>query len=157
MPNRADHSVKTSRRDRPSGLKTWAIALGTFGALIGALTVIFAGGPTGLVFGALVLTIIIILQTFLRLAPSEDLQQGANRAIATSMKDISNGHENAPFLILEVSPFGRVRTILGQRALLPGIRVGANVSQVLDGVQHLSVMQYPASDGMWVLPAIGGA
>ena len=153
MPNRADHSVKTSRRDRPSGLKTWAIAMGTFGAVIGALAVMFAGGPTGLVFGALVLTIIIILQTFLRLAPSDDHKHGGNRAIATPMNDISNGREHAPFLILDVSPLGRVRTMLGQRALLPGIRAGANVSQVLDGIQHISVMQYPASDGTWILLA----
>ncbi|MEM9570342.1 MAG: HAMP domain-containing sensor histidine kinase [Pseudomonadota bacterium] len=151
MPNRADHSVKTSRRDRPSDLKTWAIAIGTFGALIGALAVMFAGGPTGLVFGAFVLTTIIISQTFLRLSPNTDQNPGANPAIVGALRDVPIEFEKAPFLILDVSPVGRVRTILGQKTLLPGIRTGVNVSQALEGAQDVSVMQYPAANGSWVM------
>lgn len=151
MPNRADHSVKTSRRDRPSDLKTWAIAMGTFGALIGALAVMFAGGPTGLVLGAIVLTTIIILQTFLRLSPYADQNQGANPAIVGALRDVPIEFEKAPFLILDVSPVGRVRTILGRKTLLPGIRTGVNVREALEGAQNVSVMQYPAVNGSWVM------
>ena len=151
MPNRADHSVKTSRPDRAASLKTWGMAFGTIGALIGALTVMFSGGLTGQVFGAVVLTILIILQTFLKLTPSSSRTLDSKPDEFAPVDDGSIMAIDAPFLVLRLSPLGRVQTILGQQALVPGIQVGTDVDSELAQVTGVRVIRIPRIDGSWIV------
>ncbi|MEM7328210.1 MAG: HAMP domain-containing sensor histidine kinase [Pseudomonadota bacterium] len=157
MPNRADHSVKTPRRDRGTSIKSSAIITGTIGAVIGALAVIVAGGPAGILFGSALLTTIIILQIFLRL-PSQEMQAVAPAGLSYERFDqIKTDRLNdAPVLIMDVSAQGRIRSIMGSDSLLPGIRLGADADALLDAATDVSISRVPASGGDWVIVAPGG-
>ncbi|MEO1187491.1 MAG: HAMP domain-containing sensor histidine kinase [Pseudomonadota bacterium] len=160
MPNRADHSVKTPRWDRPTAIKNWAVIGGVAVAVIGALAVMATGGSTGTLFGAGLLTTIIFLQIFLRIQPD------ASRPVASKpgldgrfQTEKTDRLSDAPVLILNVSALGRVRSIVGQENLLPGIRLGADVLPRLDQTAGITVLHVPAADGEWmiVLPSNAAA
>ncbi|NQY13464.1 MAG: HAMP domain-containing histidine kinase [Henriciella sp.] len=151
MPNRADHSVKTSRSEPTPGLKTWGIALGTLTALIGALTVMAAGGAAGQLFGTLLLTIIIILQIFLRFVPTGPDQSRAEAVKEALSDEASTAYSDAPILIAKLSPLGRVQTVLGQRALAPAVRVGADLTDFSGADHKVSVLRIPRVDGSWLV------
>ena len=151
MPNRADHSVKTSRSEPTPGLKTWGVTLGTLTALIGALTVMVAGGAAGHVFGTVLLTIIIILQIFLRFVPTGHDQLKSQAVKETRSDEAFTAYSDAPILIAKLSPLGRVQTVLGQRALAPAVRVGADLTD-FSGADH-KVLEHriPCVDGSWLV------
>jgi len=158
MPNRADHSVKTRRRERDPAIKSLVVAAGAACAVIGALTAMFTGGAAGLLLGAGVLTTIIFLQIFLWFQVQKSAEQ------APHLMDLDRAEKNAaadsaaiPVLILGISEFGRVRTITGQTSLLPGIRVGSDAEQLLSKSRPLSVSRLPAADGAWMILLPGGA
>ncbi|MEO1538710.1 MAG: HAMP domain-containing sensor histidine kinase [Pseudomonadota bacterium] len=152
MPNRADHSVKTPRRDQGTAIKNWAIFGGVSVAVIGALSVMIAGGPTGTLFGASLLTTIIFLQIFLRFMPVRESKPTENSVGGHGFQQIKTDRLNdAPVLILSVSPLGRVRSIVGRDSLLPGIRLGADVAPDLDQASGVSVTRIPSNDGGWII------
>lgn len=163
MPNRTDHSVKAKPEDRDLAIKSQAVLIGMIGAVIGALAVMFAGGDTGVWFGALVLTTIIILQIFL---------WGREKNLWTSVPETATSSvavrdtmsaPTLPGLALSVSKLGRVRAILGRRDLLPGIREGSEIDRWVgpddasvsarggEVANQLTVTRIPSADGEWVL------
>lgn len=160
MPNRADHSVKTRRRESDPAIKGLAVVGGAAGAVIGALTAMFAGGPAGLALGAGVLTTIIFLQIFLWF---QEQNADANGAPGPKQERSKTGPiadlRTPPVLILGISGLGRVRSISGQIGLLPDVRVGSDLEQVLDKGRSLTVTRVPANDGAWIvlLPASADA
>lgn len=151
MPNRADHSVKTSRLEPTAGLKTWGMVLGTLTALIGALTVMVAGGAAGQVFGTVLLTIIIILQIFLRFVPTGSDYLSSKRENGEVPKGPLIGHSDAPILLVELSPLGRVQTVLGQQGLAPEVRVGADLTNFSGEDLGVTVLRIPRVDVTWLV------
>ncbi len=160
MPNRPDHSVKTRRRERAPNIKSLVVAGGAACAVLGALIAMFAGGPDGLLVGAGVLTTIIFLQIFLwsqtQNAAARLDQPPISEAAGTAPRQDLTG---APILILGVSSQGRVRSIAGQVRLLPGVRIGSDVSRLGETSRDLSITRVAASDGTWLvlLPQKAGA
>ena len=152
MPNRADHSVKTPRRDRRTAVKNWAVIGGVAVATIGALTAMVAGGPAGTLFGAGVLTTIIFLQIILRLQPGVSPRTVSKPAITASFEPIKTDRLNeAPVLILNVSELGRIRSVVGRDSLLPGIRLGADIGRHLDQAAGVTTLRVPAAGGEWLI------
>lgn len=164
MPNRADHSVKIDRRQKDEAVKVYVTLAGTFLAVLGALAAMFAGGLVGLAVGAGVLTTIIILQIFSR--PRRVARPATPRALAPDRLDVSSSDTDlatVPILILNVSQLGRVRAVFGRRDWLPGVRVGAELDQLLapDATQFVpmtdanaapvSVLRAKTSDGDMVV------
>ncbi len=152
MPNRADHSVKTRRRERAPTIKSLVVAGGAVCAVLGALIAMFAGGPDGLIVGSGVLTTVIFLQIFLWLqmqyAPEQrDESPISEFGVGGSARDLSD----VPILILDVSEHGRVRSIVGQTRLLPTVRIGSDVSRLLGDHLYLSVSRVPGTDGTWIV------
>ena len=158
MPNRADHSVKTRRRERDPAIKSLVVAAGAACAVIGALTAMFTGGAAGLFLGAGVLTTIIFLQIFLWLQVQNSAEQAPRPMnLDGTEKDASAEPAAIPVLILGISELGRVRTITGQVNLLPGVRVGSDAEQILSKSRPLSISRLPAADGAWMVLLPGGA
>lgn len=152
MPNRADHSVKTPRRDRPTVIKNWVVAGGVLVAVIGALAVMIAGGQTGILFGTALLTTIIFLQIFLPLQSEVDRPTVQAEAVKHGFDQIKTDRlDDAPVLILNVSAQGRIRSMMGQDRLLPDVRLGADLAPQLDQATGVSVTHVPMTDGAWVV------
>ena len=152
MPNRADHSVKTPRRDRPTVIKNWVVAGGVLVAVIGALAVMIAGGQPGILFGAGLLTTIIFLQIFLPLQSEVDRPAVQAETVRHGFDQIKTDRlDDAPVLILNVSAQGRIRSMMGQDRLLPDVRLGADLAPQLDQATGVSVTHVPMTDGTWVV------
>ncbi|MEM7639955.1 MAG: HAMP domain-containing sensor histidine kinase [Pseudomonadota bacterium] len=152
MPNRADHSVKTPRRDRPTVIKNWVVAGGVLVAVIGALAVMIAGGQPGILFGAGLLTTIIFLQIFLPLQSEVDRPTVQVETVKHGFDQIKTDRlDDAPVLILNVSAQGRIRSMMGQDRLLPDVRLGADLAPQLDQATGVSVTHVPMTDGTWVV------
>ncbi|MEM7458337.1 MAG: HAMP domain-containing sensor histidine kinase [Pseudomonadota bacterium] len=152
MPNRADHSVKTPRRDRPAAIKNWAVIGGVAVAVIGALTVMVAGGPTGMLLGAGLLTTIIFLQIFLWFPLATNRKPDIKSDTIEQFDEIKIDRLNdAPALILNVSALGRIRMIMGRDSLLPGIRLGADIGPELDRASGIAATRIQSGDGSWVI------
>lgn len=152
MPNRADHSVKTRRRDRARGLKTWPIVLGVVAAVIGALTVMFAGGAAGRVFGAGLLTTIIFLQIFLRVISQNAPESAEKATIGDDQAPVDGAvFSDAPVLILHISPLGRVRAMFGSDDLWPDLAVGTEFTDDLAEIEARGLMRLPTVDESWVI------
>lgn len=160
MPNRPDHSVKTRRRETGPTIKSLVVAGGASCAALGALTAMFAGGDTGLVLGAGVLTTIIFLQIFLWVQAHYFGAENTQSAVSETAEvgPVAEMHK-IPVLILSVSSHGRVRSMIGQTKLLPNIRVGSDLEQLSDNKLSLSVTRVPTPDGSWIvlLPHSGEA
>ena len=167
MPNRADHTVNSPRPDRSSGINSYALSAGIFLAVIAALTVILMGETLGLWLGISILTILIFFQIFWRLrpveAPKTQLSEVPGTKLATSEGAL---FENEPIVLISVSPLGRVRAILGNVELLPGLKVGAVVENLLPGsgtsleteqFGSLSMQWLDASSGQVLLIAPGAS
>lgn len=152
MPNRADHSVKTPRPDRAGAVKNWAVNTGFLIALIGALAAMFTGGQSGVWLGAGVLTTIIFLQIFLL---SQGSEQGAGDQISEVIAEIAAPVQppidDAPVLILNLSPLGRVRARFGRTPLLPGAGTGADFEQALSNAVEVNVVRIPTVEGSWAI------
>ncbi len=152
MPNRADHSVKTPRRDRPTVIKNWVVAGGVLVAVVGALAVMIAGGQTGILFGTALLTTIIFLQIFLPLQSEVDRPTVQAETFKHGFDQIKTDRlDDAPVLILNVSAQGRIRSMMGQDRLLPDVRLGADLAPQLDQATGVSVTHVPMTDGAWVV------
>lgn len=148
MPNRADHSVKRPRPVRSGAVKVWAVNGGLFIALIGALTVILAGGTGGLWLGLGVLTTIIFLQIFLR---SQRLETPVQTMTASAAGQDEPEFNDAPVLILNLSPLGRIRSLFGRTDLLPNVRIGGEFEQTVAQAEAVSVLRAPTVEGAWVI------
>lgn len=152
MPNRPDHSVKTRRREPAPNIKSLVVAGGAVCAVFGALIAMFAGGPDGLLVGAGVLTTIIFLQIFLWLQMQYAPEQSDQSPVPdVSLADHADDLRGVPILILDVSDQGRVRSITGQARLLPGVRVGSDVSRLVDNSPSRFITRVPGSNGAWLV------
>lgn len=152
MPNRPDHSVKTRRREPAPNIKSLVVAGGAVCAVFGALIAMFAGGPDGLLVGAGVLTTIIFLQIFLWLQMQNAQEQSDHSPVSeASVADHAADLSGVPILILDVSDQGRVRSITGQARLLPGVRVGSDVSRLVDDSPSRFVTRVPGANGAWLV------
>lgn len=161
MPNRADQSVKTRKRVRRNVVKGYAIAVGTGLAGIGALAVMLAGGPAGILLAAGILTILIILQISLLVSRSDShLTKAYKDEIAPVRPASQYDTGGLPFLIINVSEMGRVRAIWGQEDYIDGLRIGRVLEEVLPAdatnvdaasdQARLIVSRYPTDNGAWV-------
>jgi cell cycle sensor histidine kinase DivJ len=124
---------------------------GTLAASVGALTVMVAGGAAGQVFGTVLLTIIIILQIFLRFVPNGSDLSNSKPNVEALTADPLGDLAGAPILILKLSPLGRVQTVLGQQALVPGVQVGADLTDFSGADHKVSVLRIPRVDGSWLV------
>lgn len=171
MPNRPDQSVKMSRRDRGTPVNSYRLLAGILLAGLGALAVTLTGGQSGVLFGAGLFTILIGLQIFSLLndtrrvpASSAALSQSEPQAA----EPVASNRDQV--LILNVSDLGRVRSIWGQQAYLPGLRIGAvadkfvppgsteMVAQVDGQRAQLSVLKFTTGSGELIIlaPMQGG-
>ncbi|MEO1662018.1 MAG: HAMP domain-containing sensor histidine kinase [Pseudomonadota bacterium] len=168
MPNRADHSVKTPKGHRRAGVKTFAMTGGIIVAVIGALAAMFVGGQDGMALGAGVLTTIIfsqIISPHRRHSSSNQGEGHLSEVTDTSEPGIVPG--DAPVLVLNVSPLGRVRSLSGHTDWFPGLRVGSEITRFIapdaetveirtsSGPGSVSVSRLPFSKGevLLLLPA----
>lgn len=165
MHNRADHSVKIGRRDPAPSINPLVNAIGIIVAAIGATAALFVGGSAGVWFGGALLTMLTIWQLFLR---HRARQVHSRSVLAEPSRPKDNTWDQAPVLILHVSELGRVRAILGQAGWLPGLKVGAVISDLIRPDQtslsrpaeqaevDLEIIRMPALDGAWVFLAPRG-
>lgn len=137
-----------------------AVGIGLAG--IGALAVMLAGGPAGILLAASILTVLIILQMSLLVWRSDSHLTNVYDAPTPQGRAASQNDTHAwPVLIIDVSEMGRVRSIWGQREFLDGLRIGAVLDQILaPDLTHvgaaaddtrLMVARYPSDKGTWVL------
>ena len=132
MPNRPDQSVKMSRRERGNSVKSYWLLGGICLAGSGALAVTLAGGQAGVLLGAVVFTVLIIMQIYSLMSrpragwerPGQLSQSGADvrQPIAPNRDQI---------LIISVSDLGRVRSVWGKTDLLDGLRVGVILDKLI--------------------------
>ncbi|MEL7109657.1 MAG: HAMP domain-containing sensor histidine kinase [Pseudomonadota bacterium] len=152
MPNRADHSVKKGRPERALAIKGWTVVGGIVTAVIGALAAMFTGGLAGLLLGSGVLTTIIFLQIFLMPRMSS---APVSKKIQPTLTEPDAAHRpalsQAPMLILNVTPLGRIRSVLGRQTLLPQAQIGTDIDAVLSETTSVKVARIPAMDGAWVV------
>ena len=169
MPNRPDHSVKTKPIDREYSINSFAMAIGSAVAGIGALTVILSGGLIGLSLGASLLTILIILQLIALLQRSQAIP--ATNEVDPQPSIIEAVTENDPMLVLSVSKQGRVRAYQGRSDYVPGLKVGKILDELIPqlvektrsvlllATGEFSALRLPSSSGELVLltPVVGDA
>ncbi|MEM9179081.1 MAG: HAMP domain-containing sensor histidine kinase [Pseudomonadota bacterium] len=130
------------------------VAVGVLVAVIGALAVMIAGGQTGILFGTGLLTTIIFLQIFLPLQSEVDRPAVQVTTFRHGFDQFKTDRlDDAPVLILNISPQGRVRSMMGQDRLLPDIRLGADLAPQLEQASGVTVTHVPAKEGSWVVIA----
>ena len=111
-----------------------------------------AGGQTGILFGAGLLTTIIFLQIFLPLQSEVDRPAVQAETVKHGFDQIKTDRlDDAPVLILNVSAQGRIRSMMGQDRLLPDVRLGADLAPQLDQATGVSLTHLPMMDGAWVV------
>lgn len=164
MPNRTDHTVKKAPADRDLSINSIALVIGSALGGIGALTVMLSGGLTGIWLGAGILTTLIVLQTISLFSRPQPVQGDA----AEEKADARNGlealvAEDDPILILSVSSQGRIRGHFGRSNILPGLKTGrilddllpelsaAPASKVSLAAGEFSTLRLPNSAGELVL------
>lgn len=126
--------------------------------MIGALAVMFTGGLGGLLLGSGVLTTIIFLQIFLIRPTYAAASADKSRSrLATPNAAERPTLDQAPMLILSVTPLGRIRSTLGRQSLLPEAQIGTDVDAALSKNTSVKATRIPAMDGAWVVVMSGAA
>lgn len=160
MPNRTDQSVKTRMRHRDKVVKTWLLIGGTSLGGIGALAVMLTGGAPGIIIGAGIFTLLIILQVFSLLISVKGGEQAAAEKIAAP-EPVAD--QNDPILVINVSDLGRVRSLWGRADYLPGLRPGVELDRLLSAdaasielpgqgpAARLSVLRFAAPNGALIV------
>ncbi|MEL6416738.1 MAG: HAMP domain-containing sensor histidine kinase, partial [Pseudomonadota bacterium] len=128
-------------------INSFALVIGSVIGGIGALTVMLSGGLIGIWLGAGILTTLIVLQTISLLSPTRPVQSDP---LETELK--INGGLNAlvavddPILILSVSSQGRIRGHSGRSNLIPGMKTGRILEDLLPELSEspTSVMSFSA-------------
>lgn len=162
MPNRADHSVKTRPRDRNKAIKGYVLAAGSLTAGIGALAVMFVGGPGATMLAFLILTILIFLQISLLSRRPEPPVTDLNDSLDSAEPRPSQIEtHDLPILVLSVSNLGRVRSIWGREDYLAGLSAGVVLESILapttkemdfEGEEsRLTIDRYESTFGQWVV------
>lgn len=168
MPNRTDQSVKMRERDRDKSVKAYWLIGGSVLAGIGALAVTLTGGQAGAILGAVVFTLLIVVQL-------NWLFGELKRATPRRRGPVPMGHQTLvppasfrdPILVINVSDLGRVRSFWGQAGFLPGVAIGGEIARLLppDAASvdvangpagaKLSVMRFAVANGQLIvlLPA----
>ncbi len=124
MPNRADHTVKMHTRDRKPRINGYAFILGSIGSGIAAVAVMLMGETLGIWLGGAALTTLIFLQIFfLRQRPNKG-RSGQGPVQAAPAHAERSLFKSEPVLIVSITPQGRVRDMLGNESLLPGLKTG---------------------------------
>lgn len=164
MPNRTDHTVKNRPADRELSINSFALVIGSAIGGIGALTVMLSGGLTGTWLGAGILTMLILLQTISLVSRPKSAQADASEI----KPDVRNGlealmSEDDPILILSVSLQGRIRGHFGRSNIIPGLKTGRILEDLLPDLGEsptsvmslspgkFSVLRLPNSTGELVL------
>ena len=164
MPNRTDHTVKKRPAERDLSINSFALVIGSAIGGIGALTVMLSGGLTGIWLGAGILTTLIVLQTISLFSRPQPVQASAPEKQAEVKAGLEAlVTEDDPILILSVSLQGRIRGHFGRANLVPGLKTGrileellpnlsaATASEVLLSEGHFSVLRLPNAAGELVL------
>ena len=148
MPNRTDHTVKNRPAERDLSINSFALVIGSAIGGIGALTVMLSGGLTGIWLGAGILTTLIVLQT-ISLFSGRRSSQGE-----TSKKKSEGWHSLAalvtpddPVLILSVSFQGRVRGHFGRSSIIPGLKTGRILEDLLPDLSESPTSIVSLSEG----------
>ena len=164
MPNRTDHTVKNRPAERDLSINSFPLVIGSAIGGIGALTVMLSGGLTGIWLGAGILTTLIVLQTISlfsgRRSEKGDLpmkkSEGWNSLSALVTPD-------DPVLILSVSTQGRLRGHFGRPNIIPGLKTGRILEDLLPDLSEsptsttslpagkFSVLRLPNTSGELVL------
>ena len=162
MPNRADQSVKTRPRDRNKAIKGYLLAAGSAMAGIGALAVMFVGGASATALAFSVLTILIFLQISFLASTQNQAEEPKDTALERAEQTPSQiDTKGLPILVLSVSSLGRVRSVWGQDAYLPGLKTGIVLDSILSptaqeldfspGRSTRAIERYQTESGQWVV------
>jgi cell cycle sensor histidine kinase DivJ len=132
MPNRTDHTVKMSRKDRDPAINAYVLAAGSLFALIGALAAALMGETLGIWLGAATLTTLIFVQFFstrqMRQRDNSPHVSDPDKKVTDRVADL---FRDEPVLLISTSRQGRVRAMTGQQAFCPGLKVGSVLVEVL--------------------------
>lgn len=166
MPNRPDQSVKIIRRERRNSIKSYWLLGGIGLSGFGALAVTLAGGRFGILLGASVFTLLIMLQIYsLVNRPASTASRVSNPVNPGPAGEPQTAPKRDEILIIGVSELGRVRSTWGNSGFVDGLRVGAVVdkfiapeaTQIKSAAGLLDIRRFKTDKGkIFVLaPALG--
>ena len=134
MPNRADHTVNSPQPDQSAGINSYALISGLLLAVVAALTVILSGETLGQSLGISILTILIFFQIFWLLRVQARPQAQLSPVTGDGAGDHARSvFETEPILLVSISSQGRARALIGNPGLLPGLKVGSIIDDLLSG------------------------